>query len=43
MRLGAHIPINLGNVFINAITVTGGGVAATAIKGSDALGVKRDS
>lgn len=43
MLRGVHIPINPGSVFISAITVAGGGVAVTAIRGSDALGVKRDS
>lgn len=43
MLLAVHIQTNRENVFISAITVAGGGVAVTAIKGSDALAVKRDS
>jgi len=43
MHLDVRTQTNPGNVFISAITVAGGGAAATAIRGSDALAVKRDS
>lgn len=43
MHLDVLIPINPASVFISAITVADGGAAATAIRGSDALAVKRDS
>ena len=43
MLLDVHIPINPVNVFISATTVAVGGVAVTAIRVRDALGVKKDS